>query len=67
MINSTTRIYGAEILPTALRSRVMAVAVLCPVDQLVRLVNWATFLVQYINICQLINWSAIDKWKLMYC
>jgi hypothetical protein len=40
---------------------------LCPVDQLVRLVNWATFLAQYVNIYQLINWSAIDKWKLTYC
>jgi len=40
---------------------------LCPVDQLVRLVNWSTFLVHYVNIYQLINWSAIDKWELTYC
>jgi hypothetical protein len=39
---------------------------LCPVDQLVRLVNWATFLVQYVNICHLINWAAIDKWQMTY-
>jgi hypothetical protein len=37
---------------------------LCPIDQLVRLVNWLTFLVQYVNIYHLINWAAIDKWQM---
>jgi hypothetical protein len=39
---------------------------LCPVDQLVQLVNWATFLMQYVNIYHLINWTAIDKWQMTY-
>jgi hypothetical protein len=37
---------------------------LCPVDQLVRLINWATFLAQYVNIYHLTNWAAIDKWQM---
>ena len=39
---------------------------LCAVDQLARLINWAIFLVQYVNIYQLINWAAIDKWQMTY-
>ena len=46
--------------------RAVNFGLLCPVDQLVRLVNWATFLVQYVNIYQLINWAAIDKWQMTY-
>jgi len=45
---------------------IAAFALLCPVDQLVRLVNWATFLVQHVNIYHLINWAAIDKWQMTY-
>jgi len=33
---------------------------LCPIYQLVRLVNWPTFFWQYVNFGTLINWEPID-------
>jgi hypothetical protein len=33
---------------------------LCPVDQLARLINWQTFFRQYVNFDQFINWFPID-------
>jgi hypothetical protein len=39
---------------------------LYPIDQLIQLVNWATFWAQYVDIYQLINCATTDKWQMTY-
>jgi hypothetical protein len=38
---------------------------LCPIYQLVQLINWPIIFPQYVNIYQLINWAATGQWQLI--